>query len=168
MKLPGQVVYTCNKDQVRYSLGSGVMKPWATLYNWKELEENREAWNRAEETAFSDQELMVPLETSSGDYSRFSFIIQHMQLCKPQIVSDHAHPYEVVGYDMMKGKASPVSSSVRNPMRTHVHQDPLITKPGQKADMLRWGGMTGVGLRRNDQKFFFQTSNLFFYTNYEW
>lgn len=131
------------------------MKPCATPCTWKELEESREVWNRAEETKSS----RCLWRTSSDDCSRFSLVIQHTQPCKPRTVSDHAHPYEVFGYDMMKGKASAVSKSVRNPTRAHVHQDPLITKSGQKADKLRRGG---TGLRRKDQKVFFQTSNLFF------
>lgn len=61
MKFPQQLVYTRYNSQVRYSLESNVMKSCTTLDNWKELEENREVWNRAEEIVFSDQGRMVAL-----------------------------------------------------------------------------------------------------------
>lgn len=156
MKLPEQVVCIWYKAQVRYSLGSDITKTCAALYNWKELEENSVVRNRAER-------LSLLWRASSGDCTSFCLVIQHFQLCKSQKVSDHTHPYEVFGYDMTKGKAGAVSRGVRNPMRTHVHQDPLIIKPVQKTYI--WGGEEGkaAGLRRNDQNFLFKPQTCFLY-----
>lgn len=36
-----RVVYIWYKAQVRYFLGCNIMKPYITLYDWKELEETR-------------------------------------------------------------------------------------------------------------------------------
>lgn len=156
-----RVVYIWYKAQVRYFLGCNIMKPYITLYDWKELEETRVVWNRAEETKSSLTTRWRCLwRASSDDCSSFCFIIQHFQLCKSQKVSDHTHPYEVfwLWHDKRQGWCCFQQCQKS-------HENSFLPGPSyyQTWSEMRYMGGEGVELRTNDQNFLFKLQTCFLY-----
>lgn len=154
------VVYIWYKAQVRYFLGSDVMKPCITLYDWKELQETRVVWNRAEETKSSLTTRWRCLwRASSDDCSSFCFIIQHFQLCKSQ-VSDHTHPYEIfwLWHDKRQGWCCFQQCQKS-------HENSFLPGPSyyQTWSEMRyiWGRGGRCWVKHKWSKLSFQTSNLF-------